>query len=245
MKWTTLDKITRSILLQRRLPIHCYVEYLKYASDIFREFHFDTLRVVNSKILRATDTGIVSLPCDFVDYVRVGIPQGQWVRPLIHKGGLTRLVNRDAAGRAIPWGSPPVGEGDELLWVGSDFNEHGEFLGRLYNYGAGPQPDTFILLKHRGDGELQLHEALGACEIVLDYISDGTACDSATTVEVQAQAAIEDYAKWQGSPNRDNLRSPEAYKFHQSWKRLKRRLDPLSLEGIKRIYYQNYGSVIR
>lgn len=230
MKWTSLDAITRSVLQQRQLPIHYYLQYLKYASDMFRELHFDTLRVVNAKRLPVSATGTVQLPCDFVDYTKVGIEIGQMVRPLHNEDGINRLPNVDANGRPTIY--PEASSGAMLSGGGAGMSDRGESLGGYPSYHDGLLQDTFKLLPERNI--IQLNQAVGAGSVILEYVSDGTYCDAATKVDVLAQKTIEDYQKWQASPSRDNEYSPEAKKFFHSWKNLRARKNPMTMEDIKR-----------
>lgn len=226
MKFTSLDTITRSVLQQRQLPIHYYLQYLKFASDCFRELHFDTLRVVNEVVLPVGDDGFVPFPCDYVDYVKIGLPLGQMVKPLHQATGLSGLEDTSPA--------LPV-FGDPLFDESLHTNDNGEVIGRYYSYSDDLLQDTYKVVKSRGG--IQLNKALAVQEIYLSYISDGTYCDAATKVDPLAQEAIETYQKWKCSRNADNWQSPEGQLHKTAIKRLRARLSGLTLDDIKRSLY--------
>jgi hypothetical protein len=70
----TLDKIVKSVLIQRGYSVHWYFQVLKFASDCLRELGFDVLGTVSSKKISVDANGAIDQPCDFLDLVRVGIP---------------------------------------------------------------------------------------------------------------------------------------------------------------------------
>src|ERR1051325_10022357 len=102
MTWYSLDMITRSILMQRGYPIHWYIDFLKYSTECLRELTFDVLKVINSVKLPVNSYKAVTLPCNYVDWVKVGYATGQWVHPLA-QGPINRLNNYDANGVKIPY----------------------------------------------------------------------------------------------------------------------------------------------
>lgn len=205
MRWTSLDQITRSLLLQRGYPIHWYVDFMKYASDGLRELTFDVLRVVNSAKLPVNSYKAVTLPCDYVDWVKVGIQTGQYVHPLA-QGPINRLNNFDSSGRKIPYDDTmPDGTFADIRGMTEYVNgltALGEHTGGIFNHNAGRSIGTFIELPERE--EIQLDNDFPYDFIILDYVSDGGSCtcgcdcgtDSATRIIPYAIAAIEAYVNW-------------------------------------------------
>lgn len=240
MLYTSLNHIVKSVLNQKGYTMHWYFQYLKYAADCLRELHFDTLKIVQTKKLPVTDYNAVILPCDYVDYVKVGVIYGQQVTPLVQHGGINRLNNYDDAGNKVLWGNS---EEDNRIWSHSSLiydgqNWFGEYLGREFGYKDSGLNDGFKVLPERG--EIQLSEKITADYIILEYISDGTGLpDAATKIDPYAQRAIETYVIWKGSQNRDNPASPEAEAHYAQLRILRARKNKMTVDDIRRAINRN------
>ena len=79
MKLYTLDNIVRSALADRGYPMHFYLQFLQYGIDALRMLNFDVLQSIKSVRLPVNSYKAVTLPCDFVDIVKVGTETGQFV----------------------------------------------------------------------------------------------------------------------------------------------------------------------
>lgn len=236
MRWTSIDHIVRSVLNQKNYTIHWYWQYLKYAADCYRELHFDALRVIQTVKLPVNAHKAIPLPCDYVDWVKVGIPLGQQVRPLVQTRGINRLNNYNDAGEITTYTGV---QDDDGVWNYTGYwdvieNDYGENLGRDFGYKNSNMSDSFIELRERG--EIQLSERITSEYVILEYISDGTGLtDAATRVDPLAQVAIETYIKWQATQHRDDINSREANTHWAAVRKLKARKNPLRTEDIKRI----------
>jgi hypothetical protein len=245
MKYTSLDSIVKSVLLQKGYPLHYYMQCLVYSKECLRQLHFDDLKVVNTKKLTLSATNSITLPSDYVDYIKVGVAYGQTVRPLIKNDKINRLNNYDSLGNKIDYGTPDYnndstvyyGYVTPLYWRMNTINELGENLGRLYGYGAGVEHDTFKVLPERN--EIQFDESLGYSEIILEYISDGSNADAATCVDAYAQDAIDAYIKFQLKANNRNYGigevREEERKYYNQRRILRARKDDLTIDDIKRL----------
>jgi hypothetical protein len=227
MIFTSLDKITRSVLLQRQLPIHYYVQYLKNAADCFRELHYDTLRIVNEVVLPVDANGFMAFPCDYIALVKLGLPIGQFVQPLHQQPGLHGLTNG-----IVP--SPLL---DGPATGGVNVNDAGEVVGGFYAYSDAYLADTYKVIKTR-EG-IQLNPAYGVRQVYLSYVGSPAYCNAASKVDPLAQETIEAYQKWKHSPNADNWQSPEGQQYKLARKRLKARVNPLTPEDILRSFSAN------
>ncbi len=245
MRWTTLDKIVCSLLLRRGYPVHFYFQFMKLASDCIRELNFSTLAIINTKKLLVGPLGSVELPQDYVDYVKIGIPNGQYVRPLASRDGINRLNNYDDNGNKTLYDhveSNQVG-GWIGYWYNNVINSNGENIGRQYGRGAGERKDTFKVLKERG--EIQFDEDLGVEYIILEYISDGQNVDNATKIDPQAQATIEAYVLWQmkEASRAYGLQERQLAKqeYTEQWRQLRARLADWTITDILRIVRSAYS----
>lgn len=245
MIWRTIDNITRSNLLRSGYPMHWYLQYLKYGIDGLRELTFDTLRVVNTVTISIGAGNVGQLPCDYVDYVKVGKKIGQYVRPMVESKTISRLHNFDSLGNIIQYGSSTTN--DNVGVTGADWvmvNDKGENIGRLYGLGVFPSANGFKILRERGSGEIQLDDQCTATEIEMEYISDGQTMNSATKVHPYAQAFIEaeqiarlkEFGRhYSGEEKRESRRYAD-----QLHRNLRGRLNPLTISDIKNIIRGSY-----
>lgn len=236
MKLYSLDHIVKSVLLAKGYSLHFYMQCLLHARNCLRELVFDDLRVVKTVLLDVNDYYSVSLPCDLVDVVRIGVLYGQHVRPLVEDTGINRLNNLDSAGLKVPY------------YTATDSNTlyYGYLPTALWGGGTGSRSynDTYKFLPERK--EIQLNEGFGYANAVLEYISDSSCADSATAVDPYAQATIEAYIKWQLMENNRTYGLGEKrdakYEYITQRKILRARKDPLTTDMVRRIFQRSVTS---
>lgn len=243
MRFTTIDKIVRGVLIQKRQPLHYYLEYAKHALDCLRELTFDSLRVVNTTELTINEDGYYAdLPCDYVDWTKIGVKIGQFVQPITERDSINRLHNYNSQGEIINYGDPSRAILDFPFWPGywmfQNIDDLGENIGRLYGYNTGISNSSFKIIPERG--QIQFTESIETNIIVLEYISDGQTSDNATQVDPYAESCIESYISWKTSPNGDIDRSPEARTYVNARRIFRARKDELTLVQIRQILYANY-----
>ena len=247
MIYTTLDKIIRRVLLQKRLPIHYYVEFLVHASNAVRELSYDSLRVINTIELTPNQYWAIDLPCDYVDWVQVGMKQGQFVQPITQRDSINPLVQQLPNGQPTTYGAANSVNLDFPFWPGywmfQNIDDLGENVGRLYGYNTGYGNNGFKVIPERG--QIQLTETYDGGTIMLDYISDGQQADNATRIDPLAQSTIEAYINWKRSPNADVDNSPEGVSFVNQRKLLRARKNDLTPWDIRQILYRNYKEAIK
>jgi len=242
MAYTTLDKIVRSALLRKRYPMHYYVDFLKAAADCLRELRYSILDSVETKVIAVNDYNAIDLPCDYVQWVRVGYMNGGLTYPLVQQDNINRLRKSDGSGGYENYDTPTVGMyGSYSTYT----TEWGTFNGGFFGYGNGYSVDTFKEVKERN--QIQINQGLAITDVYLEYISDGSCCSTITKINPLAQACIEAYIMWQQKEQNRTVGlgerqiAQEAYK--DKWRELRARLDPMTTEDVKRIWNNNYMSV--
>lgn len=172
MKVTTINGIVRSTLVTMQLPIHYYTQFLSYALDIVNELNFDSLGLIKTTRLYTDDTHRITVPSDYIDWVKVGVEIGNRVVVMSENKSFNRLHNYDDQGQEIPYSNA---DADKTFPGGTYFqnyvNEYGEHLGRLYGYGAEDHQYQFKELREQG--QIVLDPRIGAdAKIYLEYIAD-------------------------------------------------------------------------
>lgn len=247
MRYTTLDKIVRRNLLAKRLPLHYYIEYLVHASTCLRELTFDSLKIINTVELELNDYFAADLPCDYLDWTKVGIKMGQFVQPITQRDSINRLRAQNSQGQYVTYQDPDTYDLIFPFWPGywmfQNIDDLGENLGRLYGFNPGIVPDGFKVLKERN--QIQFTESMRTCTVVLEYISDGQTSDNATQIDQYAWSTIEAYINWKRSVNADSDVSQEARNYLNQRRLLRARMSELTLYDLRQILYRNYTGAIK
>ena len=228
--YVDIDSIVRQELIHQGLSIHWYFPFLQLSLKCVNDLSKDIDGVLNNiKSVRLTvgPDKSVSIPSDYVDWIRVGKQYGAYIRPLIVNPSLNKLENNETstgaysaesdAGEALGWG---------LYYYSGHISDYGEHLGGFYGYGNGGLPEnSFQVVRERN--EIQLHPSFSAGDIiVLDYLS--FTADSVTAqVHKYAEEAIGAYIDWQY--NKMQLRNRQS------------RLD---MQLAERRYYQEVGRLV-
>lgn len=237
----TLDSIVTGILLKKRYPIHFYVEFLTYAASGMRELSFDSLKNIRAKKIPINTYGAIPCPCDYMDWIKVGIPNGQYIRPLSSRPGLNRLNNFDTTGTKIPYTEDNFFSGFIPFGVVAS----NSFIGGFYG-NRGDGSGTFLYVKERN--EIQINVSVDTTEVILEYISDGTESDNATKINPYAIAAIEAYCDWQETKNKrgagDYAVAQAQRNFDYQHGKLRGRINGLTAAEVKYIWNRNtHGSL--
>ncbi len=251
---TTLDRIVRSVLLQKSLPMHWYLKFLKYGADCIRELSYDTCPTVSAVTLTLNNYFAVDLPCDFLDISRIGIPVGQLVHPISQRDSINSAINYSATtGLPVPYTN--VNNSGELFdpasfpyypgfWSFPSIDDLGESLGRQYGYPTGYNGISYRLIRERN--QIQFNENFPAQNISLDYIGSGECITNATQVIPYAIMTIETYIDWKYKLHQRNQnigQTEEAKRlFGAEWRKLRARMDELDLLQIRQILQRAYIS---
>jgi hypothetical protein len=215
MKYSTLDQITRSILMNKGYSLHWYVQFLKYGSDCLRELAMDDLKIINTAVLTINSYGAAKIPSDCIDAFAVGMENGEYFKPMVQTSGLLRNYNFSPQGNPIPWPTVPESALSSLAIFGVPFltyymlhyNSRGENLGGLYGFKTDGAPFIYQVMKERN--EIQFDSNFGNTTAVLMYISDGRNATAATQVDTYAEKTIEDYVDWQHLEHNRNISGGE------------------------------------
>ena len=252
MKTYTLDNIVRAALSERGYTMHWYLQFLQFGIDSFRELNFDVLKNVKSVRLPVGSYQAVTLPCDFVDFVRVGNELGQYIYPHGEKqDSFNRLNKFDANGGKIPYGDIESENGFvpndwQGFWGTTYVNSYGEHTGRIFNNFSGFR-DSFVVLRERN--EIQLDVSYAGKEIVLDYITDGVSTDATTAVHPYAYDTIKNYIFWRMKENarQYNLQERQLAKeaYYNSLRTLRARMFSIDVNDIKRSLARGYNAAIK
>lgn len=199
MKLEKLDSVVRGALAAKGYPLHWYVQFMTYAKEVYRDINFDTLPTIKSEKITVSQFKDFAMPCDYVDYVRIGTLNGQYFTEYAEKTSFTRLPHLDPNGTRVP---PPVTNDTVTVFPNSlegfsysnYINDKGEHMGRIFN--ARPLfPNSFMVIPERR--VIQLDATFEGDHIYMDYITDGSSPTASCMVHPYAIKAIQNYIYWQ------------------------------------------------
>jgi len=173
-----------------------YYHLMQIAIEGYTElnlWHLDNIEVVY--LTMDPNTKTVSLPADFVDWVKVGIPTNGKLKvikrhdkilyPRLLDDGVTPIGNTDADDTV---------DAASLVYF-SDHIRSGQFVGGLFGMSGGVSDASY-----RFDRERRTFAFTGTVTdnyIVLEYISAGVNLTGSTTIPREAEPALRTYILWQ------------------------------------------------
>jgi len=255
MNVTSLDSITKNILLKRNYSLHFYLDYLIHAKDCLRELSLDeTIQTLRYKVLPLNDNHAIEIPNDYVDYANVSVRVGQYLRPLVEDSKLSLVPNYDSSFNIQPYNHGVASDPNNQLqlyngyltpyWWMANWDAFGENLGRQFG-GVGSYSDTFK--ENRARNEIKINENLSVDEVVLEYVGNGMDADSATHIDAYAQQTIEAYAQWQFKANNRTYNLGDVQVAEQQYIRerliYRARKSDLTIDRLKRIVQRNSISI--
>jgi hypothetical protein len=207
------------------------------------------MKVVKSVKLTVNDYKAVTLPCEYVDLLRVGIPAGQYLHPMTSEENMNRLNNYDATGKKIPFENT-FPQGNVISVIDLSLTDKGVWSaqkGGIFNHNPGKAGANYVELLERN--EIQLDPDFPYTEIVIDFIDDGQSCDAATRIHPYAQATIEAYMIWQLKANNRSYQPGEvqyeADRFDKQLRILRARMSGLTPEDIVMAARKGYSGVYK
>jgi len=250
MVTTSLDYITRNILLKRNYPIHYYLQFLLFCREALSEISMDDLQVINYINLPVNSYNACNLPNDFLDEVNVLLPIGQKLRPLVKDTSITPLNNFDSNFNIITYQAAAAQSPASLIYNNvflsaifnsTSFNSYGEPVGKFFGIGAASPADTYNIIKSRN--QIQLNESLVTSNVVLEYLGNGTSANAITQITPYAERTIDAYAMWKFKENNRTYSAGEAGQAEQLYIKerliLRARMSDITINGIRRIIQRN------
>jgi len=156
-------------------------------------WHLDNIEVV---YLKMSEAKAVSLPCDFVDWTKIGIPINGKLRVITnHKKILLPRKFPDGE----PVGNTDSGETSDVNIYFIDHIRSDQYMGGLYGVPGGV--DKVYYRFDRENRQLVFSGAAPRSEIVLEYISSGVNLEGGTIIPIEAVPALRAYALWQNIEN--------------------------------------------
>ena len=240
MKVYYIDEVIRSALLTCGKTMHYYMEFLHYGLKGLKEINFDAPVRVKSIRLTVDDYNEITIPDDYVDYIKVGWEKGQYTVPLIEKTSYNRLMNLDSSGNQIAY-LPVELDSDQMYadsyYYSSHGNDKGEHVGKHFGHRASYN-GSFMVIPERK--KIMVDPSVKTKTIVLDYLTTGLGFEtnSRTTLPAYAAEPVERYILWRHMENSQVVPMNQKQLAKEEWihafKRYRSREYQLSINDVLR-----------
>jgi len=246
---TQADSIARSVLMTDELPIHYYLSALHLVLKFVREMGMDVYGDIYTERLTVDKFGEADLPDRYIDWIRVGVPNGRHIVPLGINTSFSRLPNLDDAGDQIEYESgtvqTPFGAAG-YTWELA-YNDYGENLGKQYGLSGSARTDEFKVIPEKNKVYVGKSVPAGGT-VYMEYLADSIP-SAQTYVHPYAEAAAEAYARWQMATRaRFATRSEEDRRrrdYGKEMAKLRARINSITKEDITRLYRANIIQTVK
>jgi hypothetical protein len=192
-QYNKISSIVDQVIENHGLTQAYFAKFLGMAKWGFRELKLDQAQEVKTVRKTISDVKTVTLDTGCVDWIKVAVPCGQYLRTL--------SVNADLSKEERTLGNPQFTEHwpPDSLPNGLDFGSYGGYFfanyngNSLFSVGGGIPSQGLFQFVDRGGGckEILLDAPLNATELVIETISDGINVCGETIVH----AYLADYVK--------------------------------------------------
>lgn len=215
---------------------HKYTQFLSWALSAYRDIDMEVVTRTKEVELPVNDLRVTPFPQDYLDYVVVGIKQGERVFPLGKDSGLTSLKEKDDCGNEKPnkrnpqprhvtgintdsydfWGTFPT-EGEK-----SSESDHIKNIG----------PDYIgYFIEDRPNRRFQFSTEFTKDKVYIKYLATMEQCSADTNVDQFYYQPILEYIHWKrclfSTSNKGQARYHEK-RYYEELKRAKRRAKRIS-----------------
>jgi hypothetical protein len=185
----TLDEVIQSLLVEEgKSSEHEYLRYFNLGLKGLKELNFDTVRQIKATELSLDSKNTVTLPSDYVKYVRIGAPDSDGkIQYLGYKRDINLVpgsVSTDSSSDDTT--DPPV----------FHYNAYNDGLWGRYGQGGGNNSNGYYRVNFDA-GTIEFSD-LGVSTIILEYISDGSTGLTGEDIRVHvfAEEALRSYIYW-------------------------------------------------
>lgn len=182
---TKIDSIVRETILERGLTPHSYIKLLSFGLGCLKELELDIIGKVKSTTLAIDEFRRAKLPCNYVDWVRVGKESGGYILNMGETSTFNRKLKLEG-GQYVPRDE----EYNTLMWYQTQDYWWPWFDG--FKPAGGTRMDEFMVM----DGFIQFSGAYTDGDTVdFDYISFDKA-DASSSVEKYAESTIKAWMEY-------------------------------------------------
>lgn len=210
---TTISAVVASVLNRLRdYSMRNWSFFEQVVIEGYTELNLWHLNNIEVVYLRMSEAKAVSLPCDFVDWTKIGIPINGKLRVITnHKQILLPRTFED--GETV--GNTDSGEKSDVNIYFIDHVRSDQYQGGLYGVPGGVDQVYYRFDRERR--QIVFSGSAPRSEIVLEYISSGVNLEGGTVIPIEAVPALRAYALWQNVENDSKTPMGEKMRKKQQW----------------------------
>jgi hypothetical protein len=205
----TLDQVVASAMADiGETSTHKERQFLHWAIEGYGDFLMDSAfdkTEIRTLLLPMNEQGAVPLPEDFVDWTKVGVQVGRYVKNLSSNTHMSLTPEND--NRADKSFNITTVTEDDLtipLPYYNYVNNHGEHKGGFYGYGAGTKGGGHFII-NRKLCRMEFKGSVPRTNVYMEYLSNCYEPCKDTFVHEYAAKAIKLYIHWMRKENNDSL----------------------------------------
>ncbi|HDZ26202.1 hypothetical protein LCGC14_1022950 [marine sediment metagenome] len=196
----TLDYCTRSALFDISAGMERYEQFLHWAIEGYRDFHFDLAKEIRVKEIDMLPYKAIDFPDDYVDWVKVGIRCGDIVKTFTHEENMPWIWDQKEcekqAHEVCNLSDATLDNTAGGWYFYNTYNSRGQDQGRLFGLGIKDNGlGYFSISREFKQFQFSIKVASGS-KIYLEYIADGIKPCAVTVVNIYAAKLIKLYVHW-------------------------------------------------
>lgn len=161
--YKTINEIVDEVCLDLGEGSHRKEQYFRWAIKHVNRWHMDQAREIKTVRIKMTPWKAIVMPEDCIDWIKVGIQDGNLIKTFVHTKDIALWNDKDANGVKIYNDDPVDSLGSivdcttdtSLYWPFYNYNEYGEDSGRLFG----------LAMKDNGFGYFTENRNAGSCEL--------------------------------------------------------------------------------
>lgn len=201
LTYATIDEIVKGVCLDLFEGAQREIQYTHWAIKYINRWHMDCAREIKTIKLKMTPWKSIELPDDCVDWVAVGIQDGNLIKTFVHNRDIAVAYDKDANGQKI-YNEDPADPINDIIncntdqsngvWNFMNYAPYGADPGRLFGLrmrdnGLG----YFTEIRNEGSCEIQLRTNLASTTtIYLQYLATAVTPDKETLIHPYAKEMI-------------------------------------------------------
>lgn len=201
--YSSLDSLVRKAVYDQNRSIHYYLPFLSWALECLSEMNLDIDGQVKTVELSVDDLGLAKLPCNYIDWVRVGTKNKEYFNQFYSTNTFSNSLPMTDGVVTSP-GLPAV-DTDFFSGFNSYFydfvSQNYENLGRLYGLGEATSSDSFQVMPELKAIRTSLVSSGGTLE--MDYLT-WEPVSASTEVHKYAESSILAFMKYKWEERQKN-----------------------------------------
>jgi len=206
--YTKLDEVIKSLLIQMgEQTEHKYMQLLDIGIRGVKELSMDTTQQIKVVSLTVNDNLTADLPCDYINYRRIGICEDGQLKSLGLDSNMCIATEFNGCGAPMSRASGKLVNNENIYWS--------------YGLGGGNNKNGYYRI-NKETNQIALSSDFVGGSLVLEYISDGSGESGEYEIHVFGEEALRSYIWWKHLQRKKNIPLQEKELARRDWYNEKR-----------------------